>query len=566
MPGHPLSPLPAVDPRAMVSLARHSSRPNWLPVAIAFLLPLSIALLLATETRATETRAFDFPRGPVRIVVYTGPGGLLDTTARRFAEIARRRTGATFIVENRTGAGGLVAMDSVLHAAADGHTLLACTKSAIAKLSMAARDDLLSAFEWRACLLAESECVIVRADSPFPTLAALVEDARQRPGRQVWLGPASGGLDHILAARLWKSFNITGRWIPYSSGNEAMTALLGGQGQAYVGNPSDALENPLLRILAIAHPSRLPQFADVPVMGECGAADLSDLAMWRGFAFRKGTSAEILAWYDQLFRDVTNDPEWREPWEGEGVQVAYRGAEEFAALVARDADEFREFQSSLGLSAGSAHASPAARATAIFLSLVTLASAMAAWLQTRQAVGLRALLLPLVLQVAALALFWLTLAFPTPDEAIGPAILPRFWLALLILVLPLLLRPRAASAARVAEDDQVFDANQASRGARRGFLVGMFAYGTLLPVIGYYPATIAWLLGGARLLGYRRFLVLAAVCIAWLLIAWLGFEKLLHVELPRGWWPTGMWLPWAVRGAIDMVAAVATLEAPGWNR
>ena len=496
---------------------------------------LCVAWLLAAVS-GSASAAIDFPRGPVRIVVYTGPGGLLDTTARRFAEIARRRTGATFIVENRTGAGGLVAMDSVLHAAADGHTLLACTKSNIAKLSMASREDLLSALEWRACLLAESECVIVRADSLFTTLEELVEDARRRPGQQVWLGPASGGLDHILAARLWKTFHITGRWIPYSSGNEAMTALLGGQGQAYVGNPSDALENPLLRVLAIAHPRRLPQFASVPVMAECGAPDLADLAMWRGFAFRAGVPPDVLVWYDQLFRDVTSDPEWREPWESEGVQVEYRGPEEFTALVTRDANDFRAFHAELGLTAGGAPNARGVIAAAIFLSPVTLVSVLAAWFQAWQGVGLLRRWLPLFLQITALAMFWLTLQFPTPAEAIGPGFLPRFWLGLLILALPLLMRPTADSV------DAHGDGNESSRvpsrvppRARRSFLVGMFAYGTLLPVLGYYPATLAWLLGGARLLGYRRWLVLAIVCVVWLLIAWLGFEKLLNVELPRGW-------------------------------
>lgn len=512
---------------------------------------LCVAWLLATVS-GPAAAAIDFPRGPVRIVVYTGPGGLLDTTARRFAEIARRRTGATFIVENRTGAGGLVAMDSVLHAAADGHTLLACTKSNIAKLSMAARDDLLSALDWRACLLAESECVIVRADSPFATLEELVEDARRRPGQQVWLGPASGGLDHILAARLWKTFHITGRWIPYTSGNEAMTALLGGQGQAYVGNPSDALENPLLRVLAIAHPRRLPQFAGVPVMAECGAPELADLSMWRGFAFRPGVPPDVLAWYDQLFRDVTNDPAWREPWESEGVQVEYRGSQEFTALVTRDAEDFRAFHAELGLTAGAAPNARGVIAAAIFLSLVTLASVLAAWFQALQGTGLRRWWLPLFLQVAALAMFWLTLQFPTPAESIGPGVLPRFWLGLLILALPLLMRPTAGRVDRpldesiaLSPDNSGLDSVGAHGdgakawsvppGARRGFLVGMFAYGALLPVLGYYPATLAWLLGGARLLGYRRWLVLAAVCVFWLLIAWLGFEKLLNVELPRGW-------------------------------
>ena len=69
-----------------------------------------------------------FPDKPIKIVVYTGPGGLIDITARKFASVADKYVDATFVVENKPGAGGIVALKKVLQAPEDGYNLYACTK------------------------------------------------------------------------------------------------------------------------------------------------------------------------------------------------------------------------------------------------------------------------------------------------------------------------------------------------------------------------------------------------------------------------------------------------------
>ena len=84
---------------------------------LAFLL-----ILMVLTSCKTADEQFSFPQKPITIIVYTGPGGLIDITARKFADIASNYTNATFVVENKPGSGGIVAMKRLLQLPSDGYT------------------------------------------------------------------------------------------------------------------------------------------------------------------------------------------------------------------------------------------------------------------------------------------------------------------------------------------------------------------------------------------------------------------------------------------------------------
>ena len=170
-----------------------------------------------------------FPRKPIKIVVYMKAGGLIDVTSRKFVEIASRYSDATFVIENKPGAGGIVAMNSVLNQPADGHTLFACTKSNVAKFVSSGCDSAVESFHWLALLMRDPECIITSQLSETPDFATLVSNAKLQPGQQNWLGPAKGGLDHIMALKTWNKLGITAKWIPHDNGGQALAALLGRQ-------------------------------------------------------------------------------------------------------------------------------------------------------------------------------------------------------------------------------------------------------------------------------------------------------------------------------------------------
>lgn len=284
-----------------------------------------------------------FPEKPIKIVVYTGPGGLIDITARKFASVADKYVDATFVVENKPGAGGIVALKKVLQAPEDGYNLYAVTKSNIAKFIQVGGRDYVNALHWTAMLMADPECVLTNVGNNIFEWDDLFNDALQNPGEQNWVGPAAGGLDHVTAMKIWDEYGMSAKWIPYKSGGKAIAALLGEQGVAYVGNPRDALGNPNLHIAAVSSDERLEAFPNVPTFAELGSTTLSNEYMWRGFALKAGTPPDVIEWYTSLFQQVTADPDWKEFWEKGGIEVEFIGGDEFANIVKQDVETFEYY-------------------------------------------------------------------------------------------------------------------------------------------------------------------------------------------------------------------------------
>jgi len=147
-------------------------------------------------------------------------------------------------------------------------------------------EDYIDALDWVAMLMADPECIITRNSSALRTWEDIRRDAQENVGEQIWVGPAAGGLDHVMALKVWREAGISAKWIPFKSGGKALAALLGDQGVAYVGNPRDASGNADLRIAAVSSSERLAALPEVPTFGELEIHNLENEYMWRGFALK----------------------------------------------------------------------------------------------------------------------------------------------------------------------------------------------------------------------------------------------------------------------------------------
>ncbi|MDO5115334.1 MAG: tripartite tricarboxylate transporter substrate binding protein [Synergistaceae bacterium] len=297
-------------------------------------LALAAAVLALSLTPAMAA----YPEKPVKIVNYVAPGGLMDVTSRKFISIAQKYTDATFVVENTTGAGGLVAIGAVLEQPADGYTVFAATTSVVDKVVSAKKniDEMVWGFEWVAMLMKDPECVITAEKGEYDTFEKLVAAAKKEDGRQIWGGPATGGNDHIFAQNVWAAAGIKAKWLPYKSGPEAMMGTLAGQNAAYVGNPADTQGRQGYKIVAISSPKRLPQLPDVPTFKELGYKGLDNEFMWRGFAIKKGAPEEAYKWWEELNQKVAKDPEWRSFLVRDGIEVSDWGRDKFSKQVEID--------------------------------------------------------------------------------------------------------------------------------------------------------------------------------------------------------------------------------------
>jgi hypothetical protein len=328
-------------------------------------------------------------------------------------------------------------------------------------------------------------------------------------------------LDHLMALKVWDQFGISARWIPFRSGGEALAALLGDQGAAYVGNPRDAKGNPDLRVIAVSGEQRLPQFPEARVFAELGADGLDREFMWRGFAVKKGCPDSALVWYDELFQRITADEQWRSFWEDEGMQVVYRGTTEFTPIVHRDREEFQHY---LG---GSSQTSSSVRWWGQPLLLVLGAGAIAAGLMlTGRSNQVGPLLIPVVIVGIGAICLAQTRSFPQM-ATVGAAAAPRLWI---LLLLPLCLYEFAKSLRR--------EGTRPERAWRTDLvwlfmlLLVIYLLGTVY--LGYYLSSAVFVTAAMYLLGVRQPRPALAVTAAWLAFAYVAFARVLDVPLPIG--------------------------------
>jgi putative tricarboxylic transport membrane protein len=299
---------------------------------------MAVVLLSVTLAEAK------FPDRPINIVVYLKPGGAGDVFARRFEKIAAKYTDARFVVMNKPGAGGLTALTYIVQGKPDGYNLAYVTKSNIAQFADANVKIKIDDLDWLAMLVSDPESLIVLKSSPIRTLSQIVADAKAKKGNQLWLGPASGGNDHIMARKTWKALGIEGKWVPFESGEEAMVALMGGHGIVYVGNPGDVTGKTDLENAVISAPKRLggPVWGGIPTFKELGVQGLDEEIMWRGFALKKGIPDEVRKFYIDLITKVSNDPQWQKYIEEEGADAVFYKDDKFMRIVQEDHKDFVE--------------------------------------------------------------------------------------------------------------------------------------------------------------------------------------------------------------------------------
>lgn len=500
-----------------------------------------LAAVAADEGRASFPAGLPhvdgFPSQPIRLIVYTSPGGLIDVTARRFARLAQEYAGHPFAVINRPGGGGIVAFEEAVREPADGHRFLAVTRSNVSKLVATGREDLIDRIHWHSSIMDNPHVLITNIAEGPPDWTSLHALGRRVGRDQLWLGVDIGGVKHVSGVKIAEKAGVSMRWIPYGSGGEAVAALLGNLGAAYLGNPRDALASEKLRVVAVAAEERLPDFPEAPTFAELGVAGLENELIWRGFAFRKGVPGEIQEWYSALIQLVLNNPRWVSAWQGEAVNLRFRDAESFQAVVERDRAEFRTYLERLGLLRADEDREGAVAGLARPPGLYWLIGAAGGLLlglalalrytRRRHAAGELVLLAGIATVSLVALLMTLHLPRPNPLDPVGATGIPRIWL---LLLLPLTIWQIARVGGRPREPEALqFGRFLVTLGAFAGYLA-------LVPVLGFLVASLIYMPALIWFLGYRRVVVIAVVTVGWLAFSLVVFQRLLHVELPRGVW------------------------------
>ncbi|MBL0423421.1 tripartite tricarboxylate transporter substrate binding protein [Ramlibacter sp. AW1] len=241
-------------------------------------------------------QAEQFPRGPLRIVIPLGAGGAADVVTRPLGMELEKSLKQSVIVDNRPGGLFVIGLQSALSAPADGHTLFYLYNSVVSVQAAHKQYDILQQLTPVSQLMTMPMVLMVPGNSPFRTVADLVEFGRKNPGKLNYasLGPAS--TEHLKALQLQKAGGFQAAHVPYKSGPEMIKALVAGEVDfEFNGMPFAMSFAPkgLARVLAVMEPQRATELPSVPSITETGF-DVGPLSYWGGYAVHAATPRPVV--------------------------------------------------------------------------------------------------------------------------------------------------------------------------------------------------------------------------------------------------------------------------------
>ena len=246
--------------------------------------------------------AQSYPVRPVRIMSGFPPGGVNDTYARLIAQWLSERLGQQFIVENRPGAGGTIAAESLARAAPDGYTLLLTTSADAwnATLYDSLKFNYVRDVAAVAPIARAPGVLVVHPSLPAKSVPELIAYAKSNPGKIPVASAGIGSAPHMY----WELFrNLTGvdmLHVPYRGGGPAVTDLLGGQVQVYFGTSASSIEHikaEKLRALAVTTAARVPVLPEIPALAEFLPS--YDASIYVGIVAPRSTPTEIISKLNQ---------------------------------------------------------------------------------------------------------------------------------------------------------------------------------------------------------------------------------------------------------------------------
>ncbi len=259
-----------------------------------FMATATVATLLPTMATAQS-----FPSKPIRIVVPFGAGGIADLTARAVGNKLGEGLRQSVIIDNKPGAGGIVAGEAVAKAQPDGHTLLlmsnatAVSAGLFKTLPFDARKDFAPVVTLGSFDLA----VLAAANSRFKSMQELLAYAKANPGKLNIATINIGSTQHLSAELLKMSAGVDFQVVPFNGSPAVLTALRGGQVDACVeilGPMLSQIASKAVRPLAVMGAKRAPALADVPTIAESGVKGF-DVASWNALAAPANTPAPVIA-------------------------------------------------------------------------------------------------------------------------------------------------------------------------------------------------------------------------------------------------------------------------------
>lgn len=317
------------------------------------------ALIVPTLTFALSPAfcaAQTYPSKPIRIIVPSTPGGSVDMLARTIGARLGERWGQQVVVDNRSGAGGVIAGELTARAAPDGYTLIMATISSMAtNVSLARNLPYDPIRDFAPITHVASQQIVLLAGTNFAakTLQDLITMAKAKPG-QITFGTAGNGTGGHLAGELLKLMaGIDLTHIPYKGSSPALIDVISGQvplTPISINTALPSIKTGRVRALAVSGAHRSQTLPDTPTMNEAGVKGYESYT-WYGMLAPKATARAVITKLNAETVAILKIPEVRERLLADGAEPIGNTPEQFGTFIQSEIDKWGRVIKAAGLKA-----------------------------------------------------------------------------------------------------------------------------------------------------------------------------------------------------------------------
>jgi tripartite-type tricarboxylate transporter receptor subunit TctC len=301
----------------------------------------TFGIISAFAASLISTAVAQVPDRPVRVFIPYAAGGPADVIVRSLAQRITASGGPTFVVENKTGGGGVIAALATKQSPPDGTTLFLTDLPTFAINPNLLADfplDPVRDFKPLTLLFAFPSLLVVPANLNVNSIAELIALARNTPGGLAYGSQGQGSGGQLLAEMFSKAAGVPFVHVPYRGSAQAYPDLVSGRVSFIFGSYGGAkpfLDDGRLRALAVPSRKRLKALPDVPTLEELGYRDM-ELDLWYGLVAPAGTPDEVVAALRALFVAQITAPDMVAKLDAQGINVVTSTPAEFATVITSD--------------------------------------------------------------------------------------------------------------------------------------------------------------------------------------------------------------------------------------
>jgi len=309
---------------------------------------LSLAAALSAFPAAAVAQ--DYPTRPIKLLIHTPAGSLVDVLGRLVGQELGDRLGQSLIIDNRVGGATIIAVEQLKNSPPDGYTLMINTSEAtmLPFLKKSYRTDPIKDFTPIALVVTSWTVFAINPKVPANTLQELVAYSNSHPVR--YGSGGTGGVLHIAGEMLKLKSGGNFVHVPYRGGAQAATDAISGQIEMVsMGLASTRVaEGGQLKILAQAGPSRHPMLPEVPTTAEAGMPEVR-MDTWFGLVGPPGMPKEIVARINRELAAIVKEPAFQDKLAKLGLAVDYKPDAAFISFMADDTKKWRELIPAMGI-------------------------------------------------------------------------------------------------------------------------------------------------------------------------------------------------------------------------